>query len=183
MKLSRGDAFCLCSRDSSDDNDQFFCKPKKFNWYKPLYRSVCLPVQYCYFKTFCQQLPTTVLPWFENIEFRDFWSKKFFFIIFFLMIFSIFYWKNEVSKCCSFGDRKNLKISNFNVYYVTEKFYYNWKINFFNVQATRWQIVTETSSHIVATYWLIKWQSKKRRLDFFEKFANFFWKIIAKFLP
>ena len=49
------------------------------------------------------------------------------------MIFSIFCWKNEVSKCCSFGDTKksenielesNLKISNFNVYYATEKFNY-----------------------------------------------------------
>ena len=25
----------------------------------PPYRFVCLPVQYCYFKTFCQQLPTS----------------------------------------------------------------------------------------------------------------------------
>ena len=47
-------------------------------------------------------------------KYRTSWFlvKKIFFHHFLLMIFSIFYGKNEVSKCCSFGDRKNLKISN-----------------------------------------------------------------------
>ena len=55
-----------------------------------------------------------ILPWFENIELQVFWSKKnFVSTIFLFIIFSIFCWKTEVSKSCSFGDRKSLKVSNF----------------------------------------------------------------------
>ena len=125
----------------------------------------------------------------QNCRDLNIWKFEFFgekkttiFYDFLCMVFSIFCWKKEVSTSCSFEERKNLKISNFEVIwnnrtsmfitsqkeFITSqkcllrhrKNFFNCKINFFNVSRTRCQIEIETSSHMVATYWQINFQGK-----------------------